>query len=151
MWGDLNNDNKIDSVDLIILQKYLSGTVYFDDKQKLHADVNRDGVINALDLVDIKKDILNVKAINQTPLVNDTVPMVIVNTIVDTIQQEIGVKDVAKGISMSLVVGFCFVLLWFGIRKVMSVYKTMVLPEPKKDRKAFLRYYYWKKSQGKKK
>ena len=56
--GDINNDNIIDSVDLLQEKKYLLGKITLSDIQKVAADVNSDGVIDSVDLLQIKKYLL---------------------------------------------------------------------------------------------
>ena len=51
--GDLNGDDKIDSVDLILMRKYIAGyAVNIDIKA---ADLNCDGKINTVDLTLLRK------------------------------------------------------------------------------------------------
>lgn len=52
VMGDLNKDNVINSMDLLLLKKYMSGVIEEIDTEA--ADVNMDGKINILDLVMLK-------------------------------------------------------------------------------------------------
>ncbi|MCR5121553.1 MAG: cellulase family glycosylhydrolase, partial [Ruminococcus sp.] len=56
LWGDANNDGKLDTDDATLLQDYLlCKTANIDSK----ADMNRDGSINLHDFVALKKELLN--------------------------------------------------------------------------------------------
>lgn len=56
--GDLTEDEKIDSADLLFLRKYLLGKINFTDNQKANADTNGDGLIDSADLLNIRKYLL---------------------------------------------------------------------------------------------
>jgi xyloglucan-specific exo-beta-1,4-glucanase len=47
LYGDVNKDGKINSVDSAIIKRYVSGTI--DNIDKTFADLNGDGTINSLD------------------------------------------------------------------------------------------------------
>lgn len=66
--GDLNNDNKSDSSDLLVIIKYILGI----DQSNSVADVNGDGKVNIFDLV-------NVSRYFGTVYGNDTTPPSIIN------------------------------------------------------------------------
>ncbi len=55
LTGDINLDSSIDIKDVIIMQKYLSGTGFSDTEFcKENADINSDGTINILDIILLK-------------------------------------------------------------------------------------------------
>lgn len=56
--GDINGDGKVSVLDATEIQKYLAGTVKFDDGQKAVGDVNGDGVISVTDATVIQKYIV---------------------------------------------------------------------------------------------
>lgn len=56
--GDLNGDGQIDSFDLVLLNKYLSNNVYFNEAQIKAADILSDGVITSADASVLRKYIL---------------------------------------------------------------------------------------------
>ena len=56
--GDVNGDGKVSVLDATEIQKYLAGTVKFDDGQKAVGDVNGDGVISVTDATVIQKYIV---------------------------------------------------------------------------------------------
>lgn len=55
--GDMDFDEVISIMDATLLQKYLSGLVSFDKKQKLVADFNNDSIIDIKDATEIQKKI----------------------------------------------------------------------------------------------
>lgn len=48
--GDVNVDGTIDVLDVASLQKYLTGTFDFNNKEKFLSDVNKDGIIDSRDV-----------------------------------------------------------------------------------------------------
>ena len=51
IWGDLNNDGKIDAADLTILARHIAKVELITDANMLKlADVNKDGKLSAADL-----------------------------------------------------------------------------------------------------
>ena len=56
--GDLNNDGKTDSADLLILKLILTGVKVPDEIQKKEADMNSDGVINIFDQIRLVSSLL---------------------------------------------------------------------------------------------
>ena len=50
IYGDINSDKVIDEKDASLLQQYLSGLIDFTKVQKEAGDVNKDGIINVLDI-----------------------------------------------------------------------------------------------------
>ena len=59
--GDIDNDNRVDIFDVVLMRKGLIDNS-FDDNQKLHADVNSDGVVNVADAVELQQFILTGKS-----------------------------------------------------------------------------------------
>ena len=60
--GDLNADGKINAADLVLMQKYILGTVEFTPEQFNKADMDGDVLVNAFDVVIIRKILLNSEA-----------------------------------------------------------------------------------------
>jgi len=60
--GDLNADGKISAADLVLMQKYILGTVEFTPEQFNKADMDGDVLVNAFDVVIIRKILLNSEA-----------------------------------------------------------------------------------------
>ena len=56
--GDMDFDEVLSVTDATLLQKYLSGLVTFDKKQKLVADFNNDNIIDIKDATEIKKKLV---------------------------------------------------------------------------------------------
>ena len=56
--GDINGDGKINSLDVLKLQRYLLGLETISEKGKLAADLNGDGKVNSQDLLLLQKKIL---------------------------------------------------------------------------------------------
>lgn len=57
--GDVNGDGALTSSDLVLLSRYMLGTVALTDEQIAAADVNGDGLITAADTVLLAKKILS--------------------------------------------------------------------------------------------
>lgn len=53
--GDVNGDWKIDTADVLYIQRYLAGVVLLDEKQKERADVNGDGAVSVADVLLIQR------------------------------------------------------------------------------------------------
>ena len=51
--GDINNDNKISSMDLLLLKRYILG-MKIDISNESQLDINEDSSINLLDLLELK-------------------------------------------------------------------------------------------------
>ena len=63
--GDANGDGKINSADLLVIQKHLLGAKKITDQNKLlSSDANKDGKINSADLLKIQKHLLDVSKIS---------------------------------------------------------------------------------------
>lgn len=56
--GDMDFDEVLSVMDATLLQKYLSGLVTFDKKQKLVADFNNDNIIDIKDATEIQKELV---------------------------------------------------------------------------------------------
>ena len=56
--GDVNNDGKINEVDIKYIQEYMLETRELSDDEKARADINQDGKISALDMLGIQRHIL---------------------------------------------------------------------------------------------
>ncbi len=70
IYGDLNENQKIDKSDYDILKRYLSNYYKFTSKQKKIADINKDGNIDKEDLIIIENEISN-NTIVDVKLTND--------------------------------------------------------------------------------
>lgn len=64
-YGDINEDGKINSADVILIRRYIGNTQKFNEKQLLVADVNKDGVIDFVDIDVLRKFIIG--DINKLP------------------------------------------------------------------------------------
>lgn len=60
LLGDLDNNGKVDSLDLVLMKKWLIGSAKNDDVVVDALDVNQDGKKNILDLIRIKRIVLGV-------------------------------------------------------------------------------------------
>lgn len=47
--GDINNDGKIDAIDAYVCLRAASGVISLDTEEAARADVNEDGLVNAVD------------------------------------------------------------------------------------------------------
>lgn len=56
--GDVNQDHALDSADVVLLAKYLLGSVPLTDAQRNAADVNSDGAVTTADAVMLAKKLL---------------------------------------------------------------------------------------------
>ena len=56
--GDIDQNGKIEVLDLVLLQKYLHNQQNFSQQQFLNADINQDNIVNIYDFVLLKKLIL---------------------------------------------------------------------------------------------
>lgn len=70
-YGDLNNDNEVDSIDLALMKRYVLEILKFDTKEEedlfiKSADLNGDNSVNSTDLALLKRYIL--KIINKLPV-----------------------------------------------------------------------------------
>ncbi|MDY5576080.1 MAG: family 43 glycosylhydrolase [Lachnospiraceae bacterium] len=62
-FGDLNEDEMLNVLDMEDVQKNILGLSELTDEKENVADVNRDGIINVKDMEEIQKDILGVEKI----------------------------------------------------------------------------------------
>lgn len=53
--GDVNKDDKINTNDVVTIQRYLADSITLDDYQMTLADVNQDGLVNIADATIIQK------------------------------------------------------------------------------------------------
>ena len=65
VYGDSSGDGKVNSLDLLRIQKNILEGSKLSDSERVAADVSRDGKINSLDLLKIQKYILEGTAIKQ--------------------------------------------------------------------------------------
>ena len=65
IYGDINGNGKIDSVDLIRLRKKLIDLISIDGIYSVAADINRDGQISSVDLIRIRKHLIGLVIIEQ--------------------------------------------------------------------------------------
>ena len=59
--GDINQDGKVSTADLILLKKSLLASTTLNDVQKLSADINSDGKVSTADLILLKKRLLGIE------------------------------------------------------------------------------------------
>ena len=62
--GDINNDGKIDAIDMYVCLKAASGGVSLDTEEAARADVNEDGRVNSVDMRWILQHILGERLID---------------------------------------------------------------------------------------
>jgi hypothetical protein len=55
MFGDVNDDNRLTTSDIVILRRYLAGLTNLSDLNKLSGDYNRDGKITTTDIVMMRR------------------------------------------------------------------------------------------------
>ena len=65
IYGDINGDGKINTLDLLIVQKQILNLKSLSTFEYIAADVSRDRVVNTLDLLKVQKDILDIAKIYQ--------------------------------------------------------------------------------------
>ncbi len=53
--GDINNDGKVTTTDLVILSRHLAELIELDETQLKYADMNADGIIDGLDLALLRR------------------------------------------------------------------------------------------------
>lgn len=58
--GDINQDERVSTADLILLKKSLLASTTLNDVQKLSADINGDGKVSTADLILLKKRLLGI-------------------------------------------------------------------------------------------
>ena len=59
-FGDINDDGKIDLIDIMLLKRFMLNLETFDSKMKSRADAHRDYKVDTLDLMGIKRNILGI-------------------------------------------------------------------------------------------
>ena len=65
IYGDINGDGRINTLDLLIVQKQILNLRSLSTFEYIAADVSRDRVVNTLDLLKVQKDILDIAKIYQ--------------------------------------------------------------------------------------
>ena len=60
LMGDVNDDGKINEVDIKLIQEHLLEIRALSDDEKARADINQDGKISVLDMLSIQRHILGV-------------------------------------------------------------------------------------------
>ena len=65
IYGDINGDGKINTLDLLIIQKQILNLRTLSTFEYIAADVSRDKVVNTLDLLKVQKDILDILKLDQ--------------------------------------------------------------------------------------
>ena len=58
LYGDVNGDKKINSLDYILIRKHILGQTTLNNSQKQRADIVKDNKINSMDYITIRKIIL---------------------------------------------------------------------------------------------
>lgn len=62
--GDLNNDGKIDIMDMMVIRRHILGIDKFNNDQKIRADLNKDGKNDILDMMVIRRHILKIESLD---------------------------------------------------------------------------------------
>ena len=57
--GDVNDDNKLDSMDMYQLIQYILGNIYWEQNVKETADMNNDNIIDSMDMYLLIQEIIN--------------------------------------------------------------------------------------------
>lgn len=57
--GDINTDGKTSVADLVVLNRYILGSVQLDSDNYILSDLNFDGTTDSFDMVCMRKLILN--------------------------------------------------------------------------------------------
>lgn len=70
LYGDLNGDNFVDSIDVLLLKRYILGLTSFDDNQFKCADLNADNVVDTIDYNILRWYLL--KIVNTIPMPTPT-------------------------------------------------------------------------------
>ena len=65
IYGDINGDGKINTLDLLIIQKQILNLRTLSTFEYIAADVSRDKIVNTLDLLKVQKDILDILKLDQ--------------------------------------------------------------------------------------
>ena len=68
LYGDVYEDGKLNSHDILSLQRYLTELETFTARQKLLADITRDETVNMQDLVALVNKVVSIPVQNQTAL-----------------------------------------------------------------------------------
>ena len=65
IYGDVNGDGKISSVDYISIKNHIMDTESLSENELKYADANKDGKVNSIDYISIKNHIMDVEKIVQ--------------------------------------------------------------------------------------
>ena len=70
VYGDLNRDHKIDSIDMVKLAQYVEGKIELEDSLKLYADLNLDNRIDYIDVDILSRKIVGDEKYQKLPIRN---------------------------------------------------------------------------------
>ena len=70
VYGDLNRDHKIDSIDMVKLAQYVEGKIELEDSLKLYADLNLDNKIDYIDVDILSRKIVGDEKYQKLPIRN---------------------------------------------------------------------------------
>ena len=70
VYGDLNRDHKIDSIDMVKLAQYVEGKIELEDSLKLYADLNLNNKIDYIDVDILSRKIVGDEKYQKLPIRN---------------------------------------------------------------------------------
>ena len=70
VYGDLNRDHKINSIDMVKLAQYVEGKIELEDSLKLYADLNLDNKIDYIDVDILSRKIVGDEKYQKLPIRN---------------------------------------------------------------------------------
>lgn len=70
VYGDLNRDHKINSIDMVRLAQYVEGKIELEDSLKLYADLNLDNKIDYIDVDILSRKIVGDEKYQKLPIRN---------------------------------------------------------------------------------
>ena len=70
VYGDLNRNHKIDSIDMVKLAQYVEGKIELEDSLKLYADLNLDNKIDYIDVDILSRKIVGDEKYQKLPIRN---------------------------------------------------------------------------------